>query len=456
MDFSALFPPAPSYFPGLLGEEQARLAQQQAQQQGLLGAALGLMQAGGPSRTPVSFGQSLAQGLQAGQQAYTGALQQRVQEQMVGAQLAEMQRKQRQQQTYETALTGGEGPFSELSSGQRAVAAVLGPEQGAKYLGEQLTPKYSTTPTTMMIGGRPTSVLFSSTGAMRIVDAQPMPNEEQINLGDRIAFRDKATGVISGSIPLMIGPAESQRLQNDAIRLGFEYQKLQNEAQRLGMEGYQLIETPSGYQYVPKAPVGAAQPVLGAGGAPVMGKGEKPTEGQSNAAAFLSMMREATSVLNKPITNKAGVPLVDAENRPITADIMYGSPGVFESLVASIPFAGEGMRPTVTSEDRQRVRQAQQAWVRAKLRKESAAAIGENEMDQEIKTFFPQVGDKYETIMQKALMRNQAENALLLQAGPAGALIPPLQPTAPMRPAQGRTQRSFMYNPTTGKIEEAQ
>lgn len=98
MDLSNLFGYAPSYLPGLLGEEQARLATQQAQQQGLLGAALGLMQAGAPSRTPIGIGQSLAQGLSAGQQAYSGALQQRVQEQMDAQQIAEQQQKLREQQ----------------------------------------------------------------------------------------------------------------------------------------------------------------------------------------------------------------------------------------------------------------------------------------------------------------------------------------------------------------------
>ena len=124
MDFSQLFPPAPSYLPGLLGEEQARLVAQQAQQQGLLGAALGLMQAGAPSRTPVSLGQSLAQGLAAGQQAYGNVYQQRVQEAMIGQQIAEMQKKRQQQeamlklfpqvfqQTVERgAVAGEEGPI---------------------------------------------------------------------------------------------------------------------------------------------------------------------------------------------------------------------------------------------------------------------------------------------------------------------------------------------------------
>ena len=45
-----------------------------AQRQGLLAAGFGMM--GGPSRTPVSLGQSLGQGYQAGQAAYQNAIQQ--------------------------------------------------------------------------------------------------------------------------------------------------------------------------------------------------------------------------------------------------------------------------------------------------------------------------------------------------------------------------------------------
>ena len=124
MDLSNFFPAAPSYLPGLLGEEQARLARQQAQQQGLLGAALGLMQAGAPSRTPISTGQALAQGLAAGQQAYGNVLQQRTQEALISQQLAEQQRKLQQQQamrqlfptifqttTERGAMAGEEGPI---------------------------------------------------------------------------------------------------------------------------------------------------------------------------------------------------------------------------------------------------------------------------------------------------------------------------------------------------------
>lgn len=93
-----LFPAAPSYIPGLLGAEQAQLAQQQAQQQGLLGLGLGLMQAAGPSTQRMGIGQMLAQGLGAGQQAYQGVYQQKMQEAMLGQQIAEMQKKKQQQE----------------------------------------------------------------------------------------------------------------------------------------------------------------------------------------------------------------------------------------------------------------------------------------------------------------------------------------------------------------------
>ena len=93
-----LFPQAPSYLSGLLGEEQALAAQRQAQQQGLLGLGLGLLQAAAPAPVRPSLGAGLAQGLAAGQQAYQNVFQQRVQEQMMAQQIAEMQKKRQQQE----------------------------------------------------------------------------------------------------------------------------------------------------------------------------------------------------------------------------------------------------------------------------------------------------------------------------------------------------------------------
>lgn len=87
-----LFPQAPSYFPGLLGQEQANLLQQQARQQGLLGLGMGLLQAAAPSTVRPSLAGGVAQGLAAGQQMAQNVYSRRLQEQQIAQQLAEQQR----------------------------------------------------------------------------------------------------------------------------------------------------------------------------------------------------------------------------------------------------------------------------------------------------------------------------------------------------------------------------
>lgn len=99
-----LFPQAPSYFPGLLGQEQANLLQQQAQRQGLLGIGMGLLQAAAPSTTRTGLGAGIAQGLSAGQQMAQNVYAQKLQEQMIGQKLLEQQRLMREQEVARTLL----------------------------------------------------------------------------------------------------------------------------------------------------------------------------------------------------------------------------------------------------------------------------------------------------------------------------------------------------------------
>ena len=99
-----LFPQAPSYFPGLLGQEQANLLQQQAQRQGLLGIGMGLLQAAAPSTTRPSLGAGIAQGLATGQQMAQNVYAQKLQEQMIGQKLLEQQRTMREQEVARTLL----------------------------------------------------------------------------------------------------------------------------------------------------------------------------------------------------------------------------------------------------------------------------------------------------------------------------------------------------------------
>jgi hypothetical protein len=69
-------------------------------------------------------------------------------------------------------------------------------------------------------------------------------------------------------------------------------------------------------------------------------------------------------------------------------------------------------------------RQAQEDWVRAKLRRESGAVIGEEEMAREIQVYFPQPGDSPEVITQKAQARQVAITAMRQAAGRASNSVP--------------------------------
>jgi len=476
--------PTPQYVSGLLGDEY-QAAMQQARQQGLLGLAAGLLQAGGPSRQRIDIGQAIGAGLQAGQQAYRGALSEQIQGQQMAMKLAEQQRLMQQQQALQRIMpslisTEREQALTTKAQAADPLAALIQSadagtlnrpvinQQALNLARSFLSPKdfkdllegvtkqvefavgpkeeYSTTPQTMLVNNRPTSVLFSKSGGMKILDVAPLPSEERFDSGSEILFRDKTTGRITSRINKTLTPGEAGLLN---LR-----------EREFARGGYDVVQTTEGYTYVPSAPGAPAQPVTTAQGAPVlpMGADKPPTESQAKAGSFLGVMRSASNVFDQPLIDPAGKPVVDAEGKQITAEMAYSSPNVLQSVAGSVPWVGQTLERLGSSENRQRVMQAQEAWVRAKLRKESGAVIGADEMANEIKTFFPQYGDKPETIRQKALLRKQAEAGFEIEAGPAARLIQTV-PGAQIVPTQrvqrqARTQPELRYNPQTKRIEE--
>lgn len=133
-----------------------------------------------------------------------------------------------------------------------------------------------------------------------------------------------------------------------------------------------------------------------------------------------------------------------AQRMQAAENLMAGNnsqkPGVLEIGAGVL---GETSANLARSPERQTALQAQRDWVRAKLRKESGAAIGKDEMDKEISTYFPQIGDSPEVIAQKTASRNQAMQGMIQSAG--AAYNPPLAPqsSTPIK----------KYNPQTGRIE---
>mgnify|MGYP000551270855 CR=1 FL=1 len=141
------------------------------------------------------------------------------------------------------------------------------------------------------------------------------------------------------------------------------------------------------------------------------GKPYAEMTGQERKAAFQKV--------NAP---KASKPTADQGKAAGFYDRMIASQGELDSLPkdfdpVSFYETAKSSFNTTTSSDKQRYTQAQEDWVRAKLRKESGAVIGEEEMEGEVDIYFPRYGDGEEVIAQKQRARKVAERAMMKMSG---------------------------------------
>lgn len=138
--------------------------------------------------------------------------------------------------------------------------------------------------------------------------------------------------------------------------------------------------------------------------------GKPPAEGERNAAGFFGRMENAESILDRIAKNG------------------YDPANPSDRMFATLSDRGGvlgGAANSKISKEGQEYRQAAMDWVRAKLRKESGAAIGKDEARQEYENYFPVYGDSKEVIQQKANARRAANEAMrqaggrAIQAAPA-------------------------------------
>lgn len=125
----------------------------------------------------------------------------------------------------------------------------------------------------------------------------------------------------------------------------------------------------------------------------------KATEGERVSANYLGRMKAAEFLLGDYVPG--------VKDYAAARQVMQGGP--ISASVAN----------TVLSPEGQRYYQAAADWVRAKLRKESGAVISPQEMEQEIKTYFPVPGDTAETVAQKRAARMQAQEGMQMMGGRA-------------------------------------
>lgn len=186
-----------------------------------------------------------------------------------------------------------------------------------------------------------------------------------------------------------IGPAEAQRLAMERERLDMQRQEAEARRQANAVTG------------------------------------KAPTEGERAAFGYLERMQAASKLLTG--IEQAGY-----------------KPGGYRDYVAANNSGMSVIGPVfnaMQTPQGQQYRQAQEDWVRAKLRKESGAVIGDEEMAREIRVYFPQPGDTPQVIQQKASARLQAEKQMTSMAGRAAPSAKPAASPANPQPSGWKIQR---------------
>jgi hypothetical protein len=448
----------PSGLDALLTEDQRKLLGRNA----TLSAAAALLQASGRSPQRIGLGQALGSALQAGQQGYQQARASSFQDLLLGQKLQEAKASQDLQ-----AQLGGifTKPTTALSPEQQALMAPVseagpfGPKVARAELAANIQPpsdaeikaaqyqraadllasrgkgeeakRYQDmardlNPRAKVVGqpfevtdptGKPIMVQQFESGDIRTMQGFG-PKRDVIlqNLGGTTVAVNKSALKGGETFAQTMTPSEIANLKVAQGNLAVAQGGLGLRQQEFARGAFDRVETPEGFAYVPKAPGGMAMPVMGAGGQQLKGvSGGKPTEGETNAAGFAQRMELSNSIINS---------------------LPAGSqPGAGSRTLEAIPLVGGVLARSGQAADTQKFDQAAQDWIRAKLRKESGAAIGVDEARQEYATYFPMVGDTAEKIAQKAEARRVVTLGMQKAAGKAYEPYTPLAPAPTAVPA---------------------
>jgi len=234
---------------------------------------------------------------------------------------------------------------------------------------------------------------------------------EKNALGEQVGYdrapvkTAKATPVIKNgkrvtqTLPLPNGRTRTEQLMSDDT-----WQELDTSAppapKAEKTPSGDLVQTANGWEFVPKGQIPK--------GAPVVKKPESPSGEESNAAGFLLRMQDATKLLDT------------YEGK--------GKPSVVTSSVSGVPFVGGVLERGAQTPEQQQYKNAALAWIRAKLRKESGAAIGADEAAQEYQNYFPVINDTKEVIEQKRSLRQSAMDEMRIASGKAAVKVDEARP----------------------------
>lgn len=270
---------------------------------------------------------------------------------------------------------------------QKALAVALGSgnpmvqSAGSSLLANMLKEKeYGTSP---VVGADGKYYLVSKTGEMKPTDLAAQPKASMSSVGKLISERDQ------------LPPDDPRRqLYDQAISKATTHQPGVQVSYGSPVAGVDATGNPVFFQ--PDKGGGAPSIIPGVTPAPKVPT--PPTGEERSASGYLGRMKAA----EKLIGGLAG-----------------GEPTEKTSIAGAVPFVGDYAQRKVMTDKQQQFKQATDDWIRAKLRKESGAVIGDIEMKREYQTYFPQPGDSAAVVKQKAQARKQAEEQMKIGAGRA-------------------------------------
>jgi hypothetical protein len=119
---------------------------------------------------------------------------------------------------------------------------------------------------------------------------------------------------------------------------------------------------------------------------------------------------------------------------------------------ADLYAAGNGLTNFMASPKAQQYMQAQREWSEAWLRAKTGAAATADEVQMNIVTYFPQVGDSADVVKQKKLKRAEANRNISVQAGRSSAVEPRMQEPVAQPTGQTIKEGTTATGPGGGKI----
>jgi len=375
----------PSYYEGLLSEDDMSSLRTQAIASGLLNASAAFSRAGAPSLMPQGSGFSDA--LQGFQTGYQSQVDSALQNMLKATQVQELVRKQKEAQQLKQLYAGAYTPAR-----QTAIPSEVGPavvETPGSYDFAKIIPMLQAS---------------GNFGAIKdIADSTAALRKSGFMTGGGAQAPSPFAAYTQASSPQVrtLAAQLEQGFKTGVIDEETAYKRLDSLAR---MEDSFVSRQIAAGERADRQGQAAAERELR------RAEGGKPTESEQKAAGFAQRM-ELSNQLAKEIENKVATQQLAGKD----VGTMY--PTARTQALGAVPLIGSYLENIGSSTQQQLYKQAQENWVRANLRKESGAVIGTDEMKDEIKTYFPQPGDKPEKIAQKQLAREVTQNAMKTAAG---------------------------------------